>query len=146
MYCQSSWVVQVTVRLLRLQRVKCLFSSSQSRCMTMELRQSRLKWWNQLLKLKRRAEKKPTPVPATPPHPERSTPATMGRWAALPPAGAEQPTPTGMLVYPFSVPFHSLFKKNAPTFIKTHNFRHNSLKINLSSISSSRNLHIKFKL
>lgn len=51
----------------------------QSLCMTMELRQSRLKWLNPLLRPRRHAEKKPTPVPATHPHLEQYTPAMMGR-------------------------------------------------------------------
>jgi len=51
--------------------------------MTMALRQSRLKWLNPLLRPRRHAEKKPTPVPATPPPPEQYTPATMGRYVSL---------------------------------------------------------------
>ena len=58
--------------------VKCLMYF-QSLCMTMALRQSRLKWLNPLLSPRRHAEKKPTPVPATHPHLEQYTPAMMGR-------------------------------------------------------------------
>lgn len=58
-------------------------SPLQSLCMTMALRQSRLKWLNPLLRPRRHAERKPTPVPATRPHPEQYTPATMGRYVWL---------------------------------------------------------------
>lgn len=51
----------------------------QSLCMTMVLRQSKLKWLNPLLKPRRHAEKKPTPVPATHPRLEQYTPAMTER-------------------------------------------------------------------
>lgn len=65
----------------------CFFTKSspclQSLCTTMALRQSRQKWWNPLLRLRRRAERKPTPVPATRPRPEQCTPATTARWVCM---------------------------------------------------------------